>query len=39
LLISRIADARAREPQLMVLKSTLIIRESTGVCPARVEPA
>ncbi len=34
LLIHRITGTQTKEPQRMLLKSTLIIRESTGVCPA-----
>ena len=34
LLIRRITGTLAKEPQQLLLKSTLIIRESTGVCPA-----
>lgn len=33
LLIGRIGSGQGRERQQMLLKSTLIIRESTGVCP------
>jgi DNA-binding LacI/PurR family transcriptional regulator len=33
LLIGRIRGSLGREPQQMLLKSTLIIRESTGICP------
>lgn len=34
LLIRRVTGAQTGPPQQMLLKSTLVIRESTGVCPA-----
>jgi LacI family transcriptional regulator len=33
LLVRRIAETQAGAPQHMLLKSTLVIRESTGLCP------